>query len=800
MDKLRQLLHGLHLIGLPNALRALRYTLRRDRLNARYAPPVESGPTKSPGKLLAAEPAVNGAHFRFESAELTIRFLMPDFVFVAWDGAAMSPSYAVVHGDWPDVEIALAQAGNGWRVQSQALALQVASDGTLLFFDRSGTAIRREEPPRRCAQGWLQRAQLAPEGRVYGLGERAAPLDLRPGTYRLWNTDAGGSYGPGCDPLYICMPVYVCVQAGSSHLVFYDNTFAGRVTLNGGVEVEFQDGPLRYYVAVGPPPALLKRLTQLTGRAPLPPRWALGYHQSQWGYRTEAEMRCIFDGFRRHALPLSGLFLDADHFRGYRTLTLDESRYPTLAEFARELQAHDVHLIAIVDPGVKQERGFDLYEQGLARDAFCEAPDGRPMIGVVWPGWTAFPDFTSPRARAWWGEQYTRHLRYGIDGFWHDMNEPSAFVASGDPTLPLCTRHDLEGRGGDHREAHNVYGLLMNRAGYEALRRLRPDRRPFILSRSGWVGMQRYAWTWTGDVETSWPALRQTIATVLGLGLSGQPYAGPDVGGFSGSPSPELFVRWFQLGAFLPFFRTHSAFYLPRREPWEFGPEVLNILRAHLLLRYRLLPYWYTLAWQASQTGEPLVRPLFWDEPQEQVLWEVDDAFLVGDALLVAPVVEGGARERTVRLPRGGWYELDSDRLHTGACEVRLAAPLERIPVLVRAGSVLPMQEDGNLVLHVYRPAAEESGGGTLYSDTGDGYGDRRLDHFRLQPVSGGYEFGWTAEGNFAWPYDTTLLHLHGFDCDHVIVQGQSAVLRDGRCETRPLASVLIPCNRSVRM
>src|SRR3990170_317969 len=247
-------------------------------------------------------------------------------------------------------------------------------------------------------------------------------------------------------------------------------------------------------------------------------------------------------------------------------------------------------------------------------------------------------------------------------GFWHDMNEPASFAGWGEATLPLSTQHDMDGIGGDHRAAHNLYGLLMNRAGYEGLCMLQPHKRPFILSRAGWVGMQRYSWAWTGDVESTWGGLRQTIASVLGLSLSGQPYAGPDIGGVSGQPSPELFVRWFQLGSFLPFFRTHCALYLPRREPWEFGEQVLEMLREQLQLRYRLLPYWYTLAWMASQDGHPLARPLFWVEPEDQAFWEVEDAFLLGEVLLIAPVVEEGARRRSIYPPKGDWYDFWSDK------------------------------------------------------------------------------------------------------------------------------------------
>jgi alpha-glucosidase len=509
----------------------------------------------------------------------------------------------------------------------------------------------------------------------------------------------------------------------------------------------------------------LKRFTELTGRAPLPPRWALGYQQSKWGYRTEAEMRRIFKEFQQNDLPVSVLTLDADHLRGYRTLTIDEDRYPHLTEFAAELRDADVHLVASTNPGVKIENGFDLYEAGLKEDVFCKTPEGEVLKGVVWPGWTAFIDTTNPRVRAWWGQQYTRHLKHGVEGFWHDMNEPATFAAWGDPSFPLCTQHDLEGRTGDHREAHNVYGALMNQAGYNGLRALQPDIRPFILSRSGWVGMQRHAWCWTGDVETSWAALRQTVACVLGLGLSGMPYSGPDIGGFTGAPSPELFIRWFQLASFLPFFRTHCIIYLPNREPWEFGEEVLRILRQQLKMRYRLLPHWYTLAWQASQTGQPLVQPLFWNDPHDQRLWEIDDAFLVGETLLVAPILDEASQQRSIYLPKGTWYEFGAEQNYNGGTEINLEIPLERIPVLVRAGGIIPEVEESNLVLHIYRPHRGEIGAGQLFSDAGDGFGENRLDRFTISPKNEqGHELAWTSQGEYPFPYEKVVLKLYGFE------------------------------------
>ncbi len=757
------------MIGLGNVFRALQNTRNKQRLDASFSAPPHRV-ARLVGRLVSAEARPSGAHLRYESAELSAQFLTPEMVFMAWDGATMQPSYAVAQADWSAVETSLMPIEKGWRLRSSALEIQFAADGTLRYLTPAGKPFRLEEPLQRFERGWLQQAQLSSTTCIYGLGERSARLNLRGGSYRFWNLDAGGNYGPGADPLYIGMPVYYSLDEDAGCLVFYDNTFDGRISLHERAEIRFEGGPARCYLIVGEPAAALAQFTALVGRAALPPRWALGYQQSQWGYRTEAEMRRVWAGFQQHNLPLSVLVLDCDHMRGYRTLTPDEARYPTLAEFSRELAGQDVHLVASTNPGIKVDKGFDLYNEGLKEDVYSRLPDGSIFRGVVWPGWASFPDFSQQRVREWWGAQYARALKHGIDGFWHDMNEPASFTAWGEMTFPLCVQHDQDGRGGDHREVHNVFGLLMNRAGYEGLRKLRPERRPFILSRSGWVGMQRHAWCWTGDIQSSWAVLRQTVACVLGLGLSGMPYAGPDIGGFSGAPGAELYLRWFQLSSCLPFFRTHCIFFLPRREPWEFGPQVLDAARAQLQFRYRMMPYLYTLAWQASQDGSPLVRPLFWAAPAQRELWEVDDAFLLGGDVLVAPVVEEGARQRPIHLPPGGWYEWESQRLHRGPGWIQVDAPLERLPLLVRAGSILPTTEDGALVLHAYRPLPGEAGSGTLYSDAGDGFGAWRAERFGLAPDGAGYTFTWESEGLFDWPYSAARLRLHGFEGARVTI------------------------------
>jgi alpha-glucosidase len=333
--------------------------------------------------------------------------------------------------------------------------------------------------------------------------------------------------------------------------------------------------------------------------------------------------------------------------------------------------------------------------------------------------------------RRWWGGLYAERLAQGFAGVWHDMNEPVSFAAFGEPTLPRSARHALEGRGGDHREAHNVYALGMARAGYEGLCELRPEQRPFLFSRSGWAGMQRYGGSWSGDVATGWAGLRASLALVLGLGLCGVPYSGPDVGGFTGSPSPELYLRWFQLGAYLPFFRTHSAIDAGRREPWEFGEQVLEHARAALAERARLLPYLVTLAHVAHRTGAPYVRPLWWNSPGDRALRECGDAFLLGDSLLVAPVLEPGATSRAVRLPRGLWYDTATGEPHRGRTQVLLDAPLGRIPVLARAGAVLPVAgDDGTTELEVWAPRQGRTGGGVVFTGDPEGWAKPRMERF----------------------------------------------------------------------
>lgn len=820
MNALQQLLIAVRTSGWKTVSQAIRYTLFRDLADRRFAD-LHIGDPAKPGGLLSAQPIDRGGRFQFEQAELEVAFLAPDLVRVSWGPAQEPMPYAIDRSVWPEVEVNLNKVDKNWVCSSSMLTVTIGLEGSLDFRLFSGADLRSDLPPQRYlyaeeTAGWVQTGRLETGEHIFGLGEQSGPLNLRGSHHRIWNTDPGGSYGPGTDPLYMPMPVYLSLRNTGSSLVFYENSYPAvfgfgpsrypsgrrwvppypaRVQPAGLSPLEsdrslayFAGGMLRYYFIPGPPHKALERFTELTGRAPLPPRWALGYHQSRWGYQCEDDVREVMAGFIQHQLPLSAIHLDIDYMDGYRVFTVNQECFPNLAGLANELHAQGVRLVTILDPGVKQDPEYDVFREGLQQKVFCSLPDGQPSVGQVWPGWCLFPDFTNPAARRWWGSYYPSLHRKGVNGFWHDMNEPSSFAAWGDLSLPVSTRHSLEGRAGSHSEGHNLYGLQMNRAGFEALRAQQPDQRPWIVSRSGWVSQQRYAWNWTGDTESSWEALRMTLATVIGLGLSGIPYSGPDICGFSGNPDAELFLRAFQLSTFLPFFRTHSAAGTARREPWVFGEPYTSIIRQHLQLRSQLIPYLYTLAWESSQTGAPFVRPLFWNNPSEPSLWDEDDAFLLGDALLVAPVLQAGAQSRPVHLPAGQWFDFLDGKLYPGQTKPELTCGLERIPVLVRSGQVLPLEEGDLLSLHIYPPSSHENMlAGQLYSDPGDGYEPYRLDRFFFEDH--GASLVWESQGEFPFPYARVQLIFHGSIPESVEVDGRPESLVENSIRlTRPFS------------
>ncbi|HJW90566.1 MAG TPA: glycoside hydrolase family 31 protein [Anaerolineales bacterium] len=814
MDFIKKTYLATRRLGLGNTLRIIRNSFQRDwqELKA-HRSRIPKPPPQAPGLLQNAIAVQKGGVFHFERARVEISFLAQDLARISWEPGLPPLPYAITKVDWPPVPVELTPCQDGWQLTSPELQVQISQEGSLRYLNPRGILLREELPPLHIGTPgenfplaeiqWSQTARLESEAAIFGLGLRSLPFDLRGQTCMMWNSDPPGGYRSGTDPLYLGIPVFLVVHDGGSYLLFFENSFPGIFQFGQPLEkllsegladsgtatfdlakVSFSGGLLRQYFILGTPERALERFSELTGRPLLPPRWSLGYHHSRWGFQNEADIHAIATGFYQHDLPISAIHLDIDYQDGFRVFTVNHQKFPDLPRLAQTLSKRGVRLIGILNPGVKLDRHFPVFQQGLEEHVFCRRPDGKLAIGMVWPGWSVFPDFTDPHAREWWGGQYRHLTDLGFSGVWHDMNEPTSFSAWGSFSLPSNTGHSLEGRGGDHRQAHNLYGLLMNQAGFTALRRLKPNHRPWLLTRSGWAGLAPYAWTWTADLESSWDGLGQTISSLLGLSLSGVPYCGADIGGFQGDPEPELYLRWFQLAAFTPFFRTHSSLESKSREPWNFGEPALSIIRKFLRLRYRLMPYLYTLAWTAAQSGVPLMRPLFWNNPDMRDLWRVDNAFLLGDALLVAPVLEPGADRRKVILPPGGWYSFWNAEFYRGSTEVSLSAPLDQIPLLVRAGSLLPLDEGERLALHLY-PPENGTASNVLFDDSGDGYAASRVDQFAIHQERNLIEITRTSKGDFQPGGQQLDLHVHGVQVHQVWVDG--CLLPDaGNCISTP--------------
>ncbi|MDQ0814570.1 alpha-glucosidase [Streptomyces sp. B3I7] len=726
--------------GAAQGLRTVRAAWSRRRADAVGLPPRGAERARVPGAVREAEPGPGGGVIRFARSELRVAVARDGAVFWGWDGVGPEPSYALAGGcPEPDPRAVLEpDKDGGWRVVAERVTVVVSRTGAVEVCTPGGVTLRRDLPPRWWEPvgggpaRWTQRAETAPDARFFGLGARADGPRLRGGTYRLWNTGPGRRLLPGDEGPYLAMPVQLVVADAGTHLVFHDSPWDGVVALAEGeegagsghdrpatCELRMEGGPLRCWVVVGSPERVLRVWASLTGGSALPPAWALGHQLAPDDRGDEQEVRRLVAEYQGHGLPLDAVHLGVGHADRNRVFTVDRKRFPKLPVLAEELRRDGIRLVSFVDPAVRAEPGYAVFDGGGAEDVFVRGASGRRVEGLARSGTAVYPDFTDARVRAWWGAHYEERLGEGFAGFWHEMDEPVAFAAFGDNTLPRSARHALEGRGGDHREAHNVYALCMARAAHESLRTLAPGERPFVVSRSGWAGSQRHGGVWAGEVPAGWPGLRASLSLVLGLGLSGVPYAGPDAGGHAGDPSPELSLRRLQLHAYLPLFRTRSG---AGGEPWERGAAVREHVRAALLERRRLLPYFMTLAHLSRRTGAPYVRPLWWGAPQDRELRDCEDAFLLGDCLLVAPVLEPGRDRRTVRLPRGRWYDTATGRAYEGPGRAVVEAPLSRIPVLARAGAVLPVRgADGGVELEVWAPGRGRTGGGVVARDLGEG-------------------------------------------------------------------------------
>lgn len=660
----------------------------------------------------------------------------------------------------------------------------------------------------------------APGARYYGLGEQPQGLGRNGGVFPFWNTDRF-NYDIGQTPIYSTFPFYIAVRNGAAHGILYDNPFRGEMdfanrlpgsigyTADGGI----QGGELRWYVIPGPGlDSVGARYTRLTGRLPLPPRWALGYQQSRYSYWPDTQVVNVARGLRERGIPADAIYLDIHHMDEYRVFTWSPTAFPQPQRMIDTLAAMGFKVVTIVDPGIKKDPAFRVYQEALARQAYVTLPDGSPALGKVWPDTSIYPDFSQRDVRRWWGDLQRGLTGVGVRGIWNDMNEPASFLGG---TLSELAQFDGDGHPGTHLEYHNQYGTLMARASYEGMRRLLGDRRPLIITRASYPGVQRYSSVWTGDNQSTWAHLRVSIPMVLSLGLSGEPFAGSDIGGFTGAPSADLYTRWLQSAALIPFMRTHSALDTPRREPWSYGAAHESANRATIRLRYRMLPSLYTAFHQHLLSGAPVVRPVFWGELADSAALEVNDEYMLGDHLLVAPVVDS-TDTRSVYLPRGRWFRLGSDSAYTGAQRVTVSAPMpvramtdtsgfQALPVFARAGSVIATQAVepyvgsrplDTLTLHVF-PGEREPVTSMIYEDAGDGYAYQRGQYreTRVTTARGGVVPAWEISFARSGTYPgvrTFVVMLHATDRPKAVrVDGRAVPVQvDGATRT---ARIVVP-------
>ena len=539
----------------------------------------------------------------------------------------------------------------------------------------------------------------------YGFGERTKRFNKSGDTLDFYNVDVVAVFPHSFerddyDPAYVAIPFAIVRTGGKFVGLYLDNPErlvfdVGQIT-PGHLILESLAGNNDLYLIDGPTLRdVVRNFTALTGRAEVPPLWSLGHHQCRWGYRTAAEFRALKENFRKFDVPVSALWYDIDYMDEYRVFTWDRVDVPEPAALNRELKRAGIRAVAIVDPGVKLERGYPIYDSGKEADIFCKTTSGRDYVGRVWPGDTVFPDFSTAAARAWWAGHFAKFIEgSALDGAWLDMN---------DPATGWSAVADMRFEGGRvaHGAYHNQYGHLMAQASRQALEKLDENARPFLLTRSACTGTQRYSAVWTGDNASNWEHLRMSIPCTINLGLSGVAFNGPDVGGFFGHTEEELITRWYQAGFLFPFLRNHSTNHTKEQEPWNFSPECLARIRDAVIARYRLLPYLSNCFFAHHLTGDPVLRPLLY-EFEDRAFENMDDQFLVGESILVAPILESLAtgrsivargrrrQERFVTLPGGWWFDILAGEWIEGGRTISYAACLDEVPIFIRDGSIVP--------------------------------------------------------------------------------------------------------------
>lgn len=608
-------------------------------------------------------------------------------------------SYAVIAPEHSTHGHAFIEDDNYYSIRTSTLICRVnKKDFLVSFSDIEGKLMNSDYAPMHWEESpdfggyYVYCTKKAFSDEVFfGCGDKASHLNLRGRRIRNWNSDTY-SFSFNQDPLYKSIPFYLGVTGGDSYGIFFDNTFKTYFDFaaehNDQTSFWSEGGELQYYYIHGPKMIdVVKRYHQLTGTHFMPPLWAIGYHQCRWSYYPEKKVLDIAAEFRKREIPCDALYLDIDYMDGYRCFTWNKKYFPDPKQMIKDLAANGFKTVVMIDPGIKVDEDYWVFKEGHDNKYFCRRGDDYFMEGFVWPGRCQFPDYTNPEVREWWGTLYKGLVEDGVAGFWNDMNEPAVF---GRGTFPEDVRHNYDGHRGSHRKAHNIYGMQMVRATYEGLLKLYKNRRPFTITRAAYSGTQRYASVWTGDNIATWEHLRIGTLQLQRLSMSGLSFCGTDIGGFTGNPDGELYTRWMQFGVFSPFMRVHSAGDTRDREPWSFGPEWETICKKFIQLRYKLMPYIYSVFWQQHKYGLPILRPISMLEQEVYKNLLREEEFAFGDKLLISPVLNPGQSNKIVYLPKGEWYYYFNNEVYHGSQEIDISTPIDEMPIFILGGTVLP--------------------------------------------------------------------------------------------------------------
>jgi alpha-glucosidase len=648
---------------------------------------------------------------------------------------------------------------------------------SVAFYTPDGVLINEDE--KGLSTTWVEQSvttykKMQEDEHFIGLGEKTGNLDRKGNGYTNWNSDVYG-YSISQDPLYSTIPFYVGIHHNLNYGIFLDNTY--QTDFNFGASNNrfssfgARGGEMNYYFIYHKKLAdIIASYTWLTGHMPLPPEWALGYQQNRYSYYPADEVLRIAHTLREKRIPADGITLDIHYMDKYQLFTWNKGRFPDPAGMNAELNKLGFKTTVIVDPGIKVEKGAKAYESGLKDDIYVKYTDGQYYTAQVWPGWCNFTDFTNPKGREWWRKQVKFFAESGVSGIWNDMNEFSTWGQK----IPDNVLFNYDGNLTTNLQAHNVYGLQMARSSYEgALEQFK--ERPFVLSRSGYAGLQRYSALWTGDNRAEDDHMLQGVRLLNSLGISGVAFTGMDIGGFTGNPSTPLYIRWMELGAFIPYYRNHTALNTKAAEPWTFGEDALDIVRNYVSLRYEMLPYIYSTFYNATQNGMPVMRSLAIDYTFDPKILDAtyQNQYEFGDAFMVAPF-ESNKDYGKVYFPKGDWYELYSGAKEVGGTTKTIDLNINKLPVYVKGGSIIPMQSliqstaeqpTDTLTVHIYN--GDRTNSFVYYEDDGKSFNYQKGDFYKrtisLNPQNRNIVFA-KAEGAYKSHFKYVKVMLHGFE------------------------------------